>query len=540
MSSQAKNMEERAAHLLVVDDEENIRLTISEVLRLEGHEVSSAASGAEAARLIADGDFDLVLTDLHMADGDGLAVLEEIRKSSPLTITIVLTGFAALESAIAALRRGAYDYLTKPCNIEALKLTVGRGLEHRRLMLAEREARRELEELNRELERRVEARTAELVRLNEELSEANRAKDVFLATLSHELRTPLTPVLGWVNMLRAGGAASDPSMLDQGLDAIERNARLQARLVDDLLDISRVVSGKFRVEREAVDLRSVVAAAAGTVRPEALSRKVEVAAELPEESVVVEGSAVRLQQIVWNLLSNAVKFTPAGGRVTVSLSAVGSEAVVVVEDTGQGIEPEFLPYVFDRFRQQDGTTTRQHGGLGLGLAIVRALAELHGGRVRAESEGRGRGARFTFALPRAEREARQERPEAAAPTPVPSGVPVLLVDDSSETLELLQVVFARGGYEVVAAASAREALARARERRPAIVISDISMPEADGYALLEQLRHLPGLETVPAVALTGHASDDDRARAFAAGFAAHVAKPVAPDELLRVVRRLTD
>jgi signal transduction histidine kinase len=538
MSSPAKGGAVRASRLLVVDDEENIRLTVSEVLRLEGHEVESAASGAEAASLLAAGDYDLVLTDLHMGEGDGLSVLEEVRRAAPLTITIVLTGFAALETAIAALRRGAYDYLTKPCNIEALKMTVGRGLEHRRLMLAEREARRELEELNRELEQRVEARTAELVRLNEELSEANRAKDVFLATLSHELRTPLTPVLGWVNLLRAGGAAADPLMLEQGLDAIERNARLQARLVDDLLDISRVVSGKFRVEREPVDLRAVVEAAAETVRPESEARRVEIRTELPKGPIIVEGSAVRLQQIVWNLLTNGVKFTPEGGRVTARLSASGTQAVVVVEDTGQGIEPSFLPHVFDRFRQQDGTTTRQHGGLGLGLAIVRALVELHGGAVAAESEGRGRGARFTITLPRVERETREEqpRPEVAGAA---GDVAVLLVDDSAETLELLQVIFARRGYEVVAASSAREAVERARERTPAVIISDISMPEVDGYDLLERLRGLPGLEAVPAIALTGYASDDDRDRALAAGFAAHIAKPVTPDELLGLVRRLT-
>jgi len=538
MSSPAKSTRKGPERLLVVDDEENIRLTISEVLRLEGYDVSSAPSGAEAARMVAAGDFDLVLTDLHMADGDGLSVLEEVRRSAPLTITIVLTGFAALETAIAALRRGAYDYLTKPCNVEALKLTVGRGLEHRRLMLAEREARLELEELNRELEQRVAARTAELVRLNEELSEANRAKDVFLATLSHELRTPLTPVLGWVNLLRAGGAASDPSMLEQGLDAIERNARLQARLVDDLLDISRVVSGKFRVEREAVDLRAVVEAAAETVRPESAARGVEITTRLPEGAVVVEGSPVRLQQIVWNLLNNALKFTPEGGRITVGLTADGPEAAIVVEDTGVGIDPDFLPHVFDRFRQQDGTTTRQHGGLGLGLAIVRALTELHGGAVRAESEGPGRGARFTILLPRLEGEAPEE-PAAAETAPASGGVPVLLIDDSAETLELLQVVFTRRGYDVVAAASAGEAIERARERPPAVVISDISMPEVDGYTLLERLRGVPGLEGVPAIALTGYASEDDRARALAAGFAAHIPKPVVPDELLRLVRRLT-
>ncbi|MDQ3805500.1 MAG: response regulator, partial [Acidobacteriota bacterium] len=307
--------EGRPARLLVVDDEESIVLTISEVLRREDYEVDVAMSGAEAVWKLRREGFDLILTDLHMEEGDGLSVLEEARRRAPLTITIVLTGYANVETAIAALRHGAYDYLLKPCNIEEMKLTVRRGLDHRRLMLAEREARANLEKLNRELERRVEERTAELVRVNEELSEANRAKDVFLATLSHELRTPLTPVLGWVNLLRAGGAAADAGMLAQGLDAIERNARLQARLVDDLLDISRIVSGKLRIEWEPVNLCAVVESAAEAVRPEAAARRVALGIELPDCPIVVQGSPVRLQQIVWNLLANAVKFTPDGGRV---------------------------------------------------------------------------------------------------------------------------------------------------------------------------------------------------------------------------------
>src|SRR5919206_446826 len=237
MSEETTTIEQAAAQgarLLVVDDEENILLTISEVLRLEGHEVETAASGREAASLLdAGASYDLILTDLHMDDGDGLLLLEEVRRHSPLTITIVLTGFAAVESAIAALRHGAYDYLTKPCIIAELIHTVSRGIDPGRFMRAGREARASLEELNRELERRVEERTAELQRVNEELVEANRTKDIFLATLSHELRTPLTPVLGWVNLLRTtGGPGSDPALLAQGLDAIERNARLQARLVD--------------------------------------------------------------------------------------------------------------------------------------------------------------------------------------------------------------------------------------------------------------------------------------------------------------------
>jgi signal transduction histidine kinase len=526
------------ARLLVVDDEENIVLTISEVLRLEGYEVDVASSGSEAVGHLGRHEYDLILTDLHMDEGDGLSLLEEVRKRSPLTITIVLTGFAALETAIAALRHGAYDYLTKPCIIDELKYTVKRGIEHRRLMLAEREARLGLEELNRELERRVEERTAELQRVNNELIEANCAKDIFLATLSHELRTPLTPVLGWVNLLRSGGPGADAALMTQGLDAIERNARLQARLVDDLLDISRVVSGKLRIEWEPVNLCMVVESAVETVRAEFATRGVELAVEMPDCPLVVQGAPLRLQQIVWNLLSNAVKFTPRGGRVSLRAWREGGEARIEVTDTGIGIEAEFLPNVFDRFRQADGTTTRQFGGLGLGLAIVRALAELHGGWVRAESDGLGHGARFTLGLQCAVA-AHEREEQKAGDEPAGETVRVLVVDDSSETVELLQMLFERRGYDVSGAVSAQEAVTRAREKSPGLIISDISMPETDGYALLAELRRMPGLEAVPAIALTGHAMDEDRERALAAGFAVHMPKPVDPDELLRVVRRLT-
>jgi signal transduction histidine kinase len=539
MSAETSHAEANPARLLVVDDEESIVLTISEVLRRDGFDVDVAMSGAEAVWKLGREEFDLILTDLHMEEGDGLSVLEEARRHAPLTITIVLTGYANVETAISALRHGAYDYLLKPCNIEEMKLTVRRGLEHRRLMQAEREARANLESLNRELERRVEERTAELVRVNRELSEANRAKDVFLATLSHELRTPLTPVLGWVNLLRAGGgAAADPNMLVQGLDSIERNARLQARLVDDLLDISRIVSGKLRIEWEPVDLCAVVESAVEALRPEAAARGIELGLERPAGALVVQGAPLRLQQILSNLLANAIKFTPDGGRVSARVWRERGDARAEVKDTGIGITPEFLPHVFDRFRQADGTTTRAYGGLGLGLAIVRALTELHGGRVEAASDGEGRGATFTLVLPSAAgaEVAGAEPAESASET---TGTAVLVVEDSSETLELLQMLFTRKGYEVVGASSAAEALDRAGERRPGLIVSDISMPDVDGYTLLQQLRRVPGLEGVPAIALTGHAMDEDRERALAAGFSVHIPKPVDPDELFRIVRRLT-
>jgi CheY-like chemotaxis protein len=274
------------------------------------------------------------------------------------------------------------------------------------------------------------------------------------------------------------------------------------------------------------------------VRADAESRDIRLSIDLPDCPIVVQGAPVRLQQVVWNLLSNAVKFTPRAGRVLVRAWREGGEARVEVADTGIGIATEFLPHVFDRFRQADGSTTRQYGGLGLGLAIVRALVELHGGWARAESDGLGKGARFTFGLPCAV--AVEEADESSTDTEADvTGLPVLVVDDSTETVELLQLLFTRRGYDVVGAGSAAEAVRRAREKRPGVIISDISMPGIDGYTLLAELRRMPGLEGVPAIALTGHAMDEDRARALAAGFAVHIAKPVDPDELLRVVRRLT-
>ena len=524
------------ARLLVVDDEENLRITTAAILEQEGYAVETASSGNEAVTLLEGAEFDLVLTDLHMEGGDGLSVLSEIRRRAPLTISVVLTGFASVESAIAALQQGAYDYLVKPCDIDEMKHTIRRGVEHRRLMLAEQEARENLEQLNRDLERRVEERTAELTRLNEELAEANRAKDIFLATLSHELRTPLTPVLGWVNLLRNGNL--DGEGVEQALDAIERNARLQSRLIDDLLDISRIATGKLRFEPKPTDLNSVVEAAVETVRSSAGLKHVELEVAPADAPLVVMGEPVRLQQIVWNLLTNAVKFTEAGGRVTVRVETSGQDARVVVEDTGIGISEEFLPYVFDRFRQADGSRTRRHGGLGLGLAIVDALAKLHRGGVEAQSEGTGLGSRFIFTLPRAaaSEHADEAGREEAAPE---AGQQVLIVEDSPDTLAFLSAIFQQKGCNVMAASSAPEALKLAADNRPTVIISDIGMPGMDGYELLKELRRLPGLNRVPAIAISGYAMDEDRERAAAAGFTAHVAKPVDVDDLFALIQKLT-
>jgi len=521
--------------LLVVDDEESLRITTAAIFENEGYIVDTASSGDEAIELLNNQDYDLVLTDLHMEGGDGLSVLNRIRRQAPLTISVVLTGFASVESAIAALQEGAYDYLVKPCDIESMKHTIRRGVEHRRLMLAEQKARADLRQLNLDLEQRIQERTAELTRLNAELADANRAKDVFLATLSHELRTPLTPVVGWIKLLRSG--TLDEKSVIQALDAIERNAWLQSRLIDDLLDTSRIATGKLHFEPKATDLNSAVKAAVDTVRTSAAARNIELNVALWPASLIVLGEPVRLQQIAWNLVSNAIKFTDPGGKVRITTNLNGKQADLEVIDTGVGIEAEFLPHVFDRFRQADGSTSRRHGGLGLGLAIADALCKMHGGRLKAQSEGVGRGATFSFHLDLVPTDQVTVEPVDQKRHSL-EGLEVLIVEDSPDTLTLLSTIFRREGAKVSTAESATEALTRAVDRRPNIIVSDIGMPEIDGYQLLEQLRILPGLHDVPAIAISGYASEEDRERALAAGYLALVPKPIDMDVLFNLIQDL--
>jgi signal transduction histidine kinase len=529
------NMVEEEARILVVDDEENLRITTAAILEKDGYIVDVAASGDEAISLLKNVDYDLVLTDLHMEGGDGLSVLNQIRHQSPFTISVVLTGFASVESAIAALQEGAYDYLVKPCDIDSMRHTIRRGVEHRRLMLAEQKARADLEQLNRELESRIEERTAELRILNEELAEANRAKDVFLATLSHELRTPLTPVVGWIKLLRNG--TLDANGVAQALDAIERNAWLQSRLIDDLLDTSRIATGKLHYEPHPTDLNASVKAAIDTVLVSAASKNIDLAFRLAPTPIVVMGEPVRLQQIVWNLISNAIKFTEPGGRVTVHVESEGSEARVIVEDSGIGIDPGFLPHVFDRFRQADGSTSRMHGGLGLGLAIAHALTRMHGGKLEVESEGTGHGARFILHL-KIEKEL--EAPVEVSEPPVHTliGLKVLIVEDSADTLALLRTIFIQQGAQVSTATTATEALSLLQSSTPDIIVSDIGMPDTDGFALLQKIRELPELENTPAIAISGYASEADRKQALGVGYSALMAKPVDVDALFDLIHAL--
>ena len=381
----------------------------------------------------------------------------------------------------------------------------------------------------------------ENARLYAEARHANRAKDEFLATLSHELRTPLTAMLGWVRMLQSG--TLEPTLASRALEVIDRNTKLQAQLIDDLLDVSRIITGKLALDLRAVDVAALMETALETVGPGAQAKTLTIVRRLDPAAGPALADPHRLQQIVWNLLSNAIKFTPAGGTITVSVERVDPHLVICVSDTGAGIAADFLPFLFDRFRQADSTSTRTHGGLGLGLAIVRHLVTLHRGSVEAQSAGPGAGATFRVRLPLAPVRMTGARPAAPSGVerfPPLAGIRVLLVDDEVDARELISAVLAQSGAEVVATASAAEALDALARARPHVLVSDISMPDEDGYALLRRVRSL-GLDRgarLPAVALTAYARPEDRARALAVGFQVHVPKPVEPAELVEVVARL--
>ncbi len=372
---------------------------------------------------------------------------------------------------------------------------------------------------------------------------ANRAKDEFLATLSHELRTPLTAILGWANMLQT--ARLEPAAVTRGLATIERNAKAQAQLIEDLLDVGRIVAGKMRLEMRDVDPAAIVRAAVDVVRPAAEAKRVVVEATVGDAIGSVRADAGRLQQIAWNLLSNAVKFTPAGGRVEVRLDRVPAGARLRVIDTGEGITADFLPHVFERFRQAQSTSTRSRGGLGLGLAIVKHLVELHEGTITAESDGPGAGSRFTVVIP-GTGDAVVDAGAAELPASVRGGprrldgLRVAVVDDEPDTRELVATVLRAQGAIVLEAASAQEALQAVERDPPDVLVSDIGMPNEDGYALVKKVRAWASLHQrdVPALALTAYAGVHDARMAELAGFQRHLPKPVVPARLVGEVARL--
>jgi Signal transduction histidine kinase len=386
-----------------------------------------------------------------------------------------------------------------------------------------------------------------------EAESANRLKDEFLATVSHELRTPLTAIMGWAHMLLHGNL--DEATVIHAVQTIERNAKSQAQLVEDILDVSRVVTGKLNLNIAPVDASSVINAAIDSVQLAANSKGIKLEVTLDPSARHINGDAGRLQQVVWNLLSNSIKFTPPGGSVQVRLERADTDVQIRISDTGEGISQEFLPFIFDRFRQADGTSTRRHGGLGLGLAIVRHLVELHGGTVSADSAGEGLGTTFTIRLPLAQTNEQGLRGKETKPPlsleghkghlpslPTLDGIKILLVDDERDTLKMLSVILTEYKATVQIATSVAEAFEVLQWYKPDVLVSDLAMPEEDGYTLINKFREFGAKagRQIPAVALTAYVRVEDRARALSAGFNMFVPKPVEPVELINAIANLTE
>ena len=554
------------ARILIVDDLPEKLLVYRTVLEELDAELAVARSGTEALKLILHEEFAVILLDVNMPNMDGLETASLIRRyrRTERTPIIFITAYADEMQTSRGYELGAVDYILTPINPHVLRSKV-------RVFIDLYRAHAELASSHQALEQRVAERTQELERSNERLQaeiderrrierereallereqalraeaeELSRLKDEFLATMSHELRTPLNAIFGWITLLRTGRL--DGPTEERALETIERNARTQKRLIEDLLDVSRIVTGKVTLELAVVDPRRIIEASIETMMPAAQAKGIHLVPLLDAGVGPLLGDPARLQQVVCNLLSNAIKFTPLGGRIELTLARRGAEAEITVRDTGRGIKPEFLPYVFDRFRQEDGSISRRHGGLGLGLAIVRHLIELHGGTVSAASEGEGRGATFTLRVPIRSSAAAGESPGPRPPPPSGSaplaGIHVLVVDDDPGAREVIAQTLESLGARVSLAASAPTALTLLFERKPHVLVADLGMPEMDGFALIEQVRALePNLGgRIPAIAVTAYATMQDRLRALHAGYQNHIVKPVEAEELAAVISSLT-
>ncbi len=579
-------MEEKTkVNLLLVDDNEANLIAMRAILEDLNENLVTVNSGKKALRRLLDEEFAVVLLDVDMPLMDGFEVAALMRQVQKLQFTpiIFITALYQNESNIAkGYSLGAVDYIFKPVEPEILKAKARFFIDLYR-MTAEikqqadllRETNSKLDDLNLNLERRVEDRTAQLqtaiANLEIEIAErkrverereellvreqsaradaeaANRLKDEFLATLSHELRTPMNAILGWVKIINSGRA--DPETAATAMESIERNAKVQAQLIEDILDVSRIISGKFQFQLEIITLETIIKATIETLRPVLEVKNIELQLDIEREGAPMLGDSTRLQQAIWNLLSNAVKFTPDSGRIIVSLRQDQAAMRLQVRDNGQGIDPAFIPFIFDRFRQADGSMTRKHGGLGLGLAIVRHIIEMHGGSVWAESEGAGKGATFTVEFPLqiiAQNNLKTTGMAAQSLVHQPlfnhqnfDGLRVLVIDDSADTLELTCFLLTQHRAQVEAAGSVKEALEILQTWQPHLIVSDLGMPDQDGYNFITQLRSSNNGEQIPALALTGYALHDERERALSKGFQGFLTKPINPDEFISEVAKLT-
>ena len=499
-------------------------------LLAERHEVEIFSDGPPVLERLAAGDRpDVLVLDWHMPQMSGLEVCRFLRErfdEASLPI-LVLTATGGQDDLLEGLAAGANDFVTKTFDPAELLARVG-TLARARLL--------------HESLRKTELATR---RAREAADEANRAKDVFLATVSHELRTPLNSILGWARLLSEG--TLDRETLARGLVTIQRNAQIQVQLIEDILDTTRAISGKLHLELASLDLTHVARAAFDACKPSADSKQLELSIAAPAESLRMVGDSERLQQAIGNLLANAVKFTPSGGSIRFELTRSEQSLSVSVHDTGKGIAKQFLPHVFDRFRQEDDAATRRHAGLGLGLALVRHIVAAHGGTVNAQSEGEGRGASFTIVLPcdpkRRSHTGESDRP-SPPPTAVDHGLPIgrlsnieiLVVEDDEDARDLLVTVLTQQGARVNQAGNASEALQALAQSVPDVLLSDIGLPGEDGYELIRAIRGQGhSADILPAIALTAYSRREDQRLALEAGFQAHVAKPVEPATLVAAV-----
>lgn len=506
---------------------------------LPGFEIEVFSDGPSMLeRRSTHGGPSILILDWQLPGMSGLEICRFLRASlDEMALPILMLTVQGNKSDIVeALSAGANDYLTKPYDPAELSARVGGMSRTRRLYEDLQLERQRLSEVSAERERLLAHAHEGWTRAEE----ANRVKDDFLAVVSHELRTPLNAIAGWVSLLRGGLLSTDKQR--HALDTIDRNARSQTQLIDDLLDVSRIISGKLHVHMEPVSLESIVHLAHDAVEPTARAKKVQMSIEVEPGKYDVLGDAGRLQQIVWNLLNNAVKFTPENGLIRLQLKS-NARVSLTVSDTGRGIDGATLPFIFDRFRQAEGSMTRRVGGLGLGLAIVKHLVELHGGAVRAASPGEGMGATFVVELDHAKEASKgAQRHDQVSSSPHTAdgelhGVRVLVVDDDDDSREMLEQLLVGAGANLRGANSAKNALLALDEEVPDILVSDIGMPEEDGLSLMRRIRlRAPTAGgMVPAVALTAYARGEDRALALRAGFNSHVSKPIDPGEIIAVI-----
>jgi signal transduction histidine kinase len=535
-----------AVRILIVDDRPENLVALEAILGNRGLSLVRATSGREALKALLAQDFALVLLDIAMPDLDGYETAALIRGHERLRLTPIIF-ITANSPAAAQVSRGysvgAVDYLFKPVVPEVLisKVNVFVELYHNRQTLKEQAA--QLRSAYDEMEQRVLERTSALAASKLEAETMNRMKDEFLATLSHELRTPLNAILGWIHILEGG--KRDDALIARAIRVIRRSAQAQAELVTHILDVSRIIGGKLSLHLGDVDVAAVLGNTLESVQPAAVAKGISIRTCLDGSPRLIADQD-RLQQVMWNLLSNAIKFTPKGGQVSVESTATADDVTIIVADNGIGIDPDFLPRVFHRFSQADATQSRSQRGLGLGMAIVRHLVEMHGGAVTVDSPGINQGTTVTVVLPIRTLPAHIEADRGAQPTAMPSesaalasleGISVLVVDDEEDARDVLTLILENRGAIVRAVSSSDAALESLSQRLPDVLVSDIGMPGVDGHSFLRKLRTLDAEQggRVPAIALTAYATAVDAAKARAAGFDRHVAKPVTPAEIVDVV-----